>query len=573
MLRITGLIVALLVAAPRQLEAQVAMPGFAPFRLQPSVINLASVRAPDHEALMEADAAQYRAKHGGGALPQTQEGARFADAIERNISLDEFRRQAVEGGTVHTVRIISPGALGLQVNFAQMVLPAGARMFVYSNDTTRGAFTDQNNKPNHHFAVVPVPGEAATVEVFVPDRAAPAAAMVISSVAHHYRETFFKPRTVGGKRQLQQTRCQTSPPFTGYMCSLACQPNINCLPQGAAMDQKHADVKLIHGDGTGMCSAQMITNAAQDGRQLLTTAHHCESTDLARPTEDWIAVFDYRCVQPDLHDIAPHSCLSGAGYFTDLHFALCVRTPIPTCLLLLRGGDLHLALMDPCAATACSTPGCVDPEEEPSLANSVQGTRPLYRDILISRCPGWPGSGAPGSPADPWWECGGTDIMVVEMLETIPESYEVFMNGFNAENGVPHAFAGPTGISHPAGDVTKLALSRAPAGVNSWRQPGPADTHWSVVWEVGGNQGGSSGSAVFDAEGYQRGVLTGGSGSCTRQLGQRSSYGRFGFGWNRRGWEWASESNSGPELKSILDPEERLECTPWRTDPEVRSRC
>ena len=258
-----------------------------------------------------------------------------------------------------------------------------------------------------------------------------------------------------------------------------------------------------------MCSAQMITNAREDGRQLLTTAWHCEGSDPTRPTEDWIAIFGWR------------------------------------------------------------TPGCVDPEEAPPQSNSVQGTLPLYRDILVSSCPGWPGSGEPGSPEDSWWECGGTDVMVVELLEPIPESYNVFLNGFNSENGVPHAFAGPTGISHPAGDVTKLALSRAPAGVNSWRQPGPADTHWSVVWEVGGNQGGSSGSAVFDDEGLQRGVLTGGSGSCTRQLGQRSAYGRFGFAWDRRGWEWASGSNSGPTLSELLDPEDSLECTPWRgADPD-----
>jgi hypothetical protein len=103
----------------------------------------------------------------------------------------------------------------------------------------------------------------------------------------------------------------------------------------------------------------------QDGRQLLSTAHHCEGNNPTRPTEDWIAIFDYR------------------------------------------------------------TPGCVDPEEEPSLANSVQGTLPLYRDILISACPDWSGSSSPGSPADPWWECGGTDVMVVEMLEVIPDSYNV----------------------------------------------------------------------------------------------------------------------------------------------------
>lgn len=72
--------------------------------------------------------------------------------------------------------------------------------------------------------------------------------------------------------------------------------------------------------------------------------------------------------------------------------------------------------------------------------------------------------------------------MIVEMMEAIPDSYNgiyrsnphhnlistgisqnllvtsVFMNGFNAENGVPHAFAGPTGFSHPAGDVRTPAI-------------------------------------------------------------------------------------------------------------------
>ena len=170
MLRLVA-VVALI--APHRLEAQVPTEGFAPFKLQPSIIDYAAVRVPDVPALMEADAAHYAAKHGLNSslvvLPQTQEGARFADLIESNISIDEFSHQAVAGGTVHTVRILSPGALGLQVNFGEMELPAGARMFVYSNDTTRGAFTSKNNKPNRHFAVVPVEGDVVTVEVFAPD--------------------------------------------------------------------------------------------------------------------------------------------------------------------------------------------------------------------------------------------------------------------------------------------------------------------------------------------------------------------------------------------------------------------
>ena len=38
---------------------------------------------------------------------------------------------------------------------------------------------------------------------------------------------------------------------------------------------------------------------------------------------------------------------------------------------------------------------------------------------------------------------------------------------------------------------------------------------------------------------------------------------------DRRGWEWASGSNSGPTLSELLDPEDSLECTPWRgADPD-----
>jgi lysyl endopeptidase len=436
-------IAALLLAAPLRCAAQVATEGFAPFRLEPTTFSYAEVRTPDVELLVAEDAAEWREKHGGAntssaSVPQTLEGARFADVIERNVSLDRFSRHAVAGGgRVHTVRLVSPGALGLQVNFGEFVLPVGARMFVYSNDTTRGAFTHENNKPNRHFAVVPVPGEAVTVEVFVPAGATTEPAVTIKSVAHHYRETFFRARLPPDERRQLQTRCQTSPPFTGYMCSLACQPNVRC-PEGAGWeDQTQADAMMIHSEGSRGCSAQMLNNAAADGRQLLTTAWHCENTARGA-TEDWIFVFDYK------------------------------------------------------------TPGCVDPEIEPSLANSVQGTLPLYRDLLISACPDWPGSGAPNDPNAAWFQCGGTDIMVVELLEQIPDSYNVYLNGFNAENGVPHAFAEPVGISHPACDVTKIALPRAPSGRTDWRQPGPIGTHWSVVWEMGGNQGTSHPQHTFD---------------------------------------------------------------------------
>lgn len=130
-----------------------------------------------------------------------------------------------------------------------------------------------------------------------------------------------------------------------------------------------------------------------------------------------------------------------------------------------------------------------------------------------------------------------SDFQVAELVETIPEDYNVFMNGFN---GVDEPDKGAVGIHHPMGDVKKISFSFVPTKNGSWTG-GPANTHWRVEpWHNGTTEPGSSGSPLFDLNHRVVGQLHGGSASCSNMRGY-DVYGKIAKSWEL-------------DLNKILDP-------------------
>ncbi len=111
------------------------------------------------------------------------------------------------------------------------------------------------------------------------------------------------------------------------------------------------------------------------------------------------------------------------------------------------------------------------------------------------------------------------DSQLYRLLQTPPASYEPFYAGWDRRTTQP---APAISISHPGGKPKKLALDNDGAGASGF--------DWSVQWEMGTLQGGSSGSPLFN--GHQR-VL--GPACCVLDFtcnGQIAAYGRFGSFWD-----------------------------------------
>lgn len=165
-----------------------------------------------------------------------------------------------------------------------------------------------------------------------------------------------------------------------------------------------------------------------------------------------------------------------------------------------------------------------------------------------------------------------SDFMLLELNSTIPTSYNLYLNGWNiaATNS-----GGGVGIHHPAGDVKKIStFSATPSTVGvSWSGGGygvvSGSTHWSFSWSANSNghgvtEGGSSGSPLFDSNGYIIGTLSGGGSYCSA-LTASDQYGKMSYHWqtnatsnNRRLKPWLDPTNSGVTTL----PGTNASCTP-----------
>ena len=136
-----------------------------------------------------------------------------------------------------------------------------------------------------------------------------------------------------------------------------------------------------------------------------------------------------------------------------------------------------------------------------------------------------------------------SDFLLVELSSTPPESYDVYLAGWNKENIPANSV---TTIHHPSGDIKKITFDNT--GVSSSNSGGPLNTHWEISeWEDGTTEGGSSGSPLFDSDGYIIGNLTGGTASCSSST--EDLYGKLSYSWQSNG------STPSERLRDWLDPQ------------------
>ena len=107
---------------------------------------------------------------------------------------------------------------------------------------------------------------------------------------------------------------------------------------------------------------------------------------------------------------------------------------------------------------------------------------------------------------------GQFDAQLYRLNQTIPASYKPFFAGWSLATPT----SGPLwGISHPGGQPKKIQVD--------WQPPTVLTTKWSVEFDMGAVQPGSSGSPLFDRNERVIGTCSTGGGGCS----SFSNYGRF----------------------------------------------
>lgn len=135
-----------------------------------------------------------------------------------------------------------------------------------------------------------------------------------------------------------------------------------------------------------------------------------------------------------------------------------------------------------------------------------------------------------------------SDALLLKLSDRPPLDYEVYYAGWNMTKSFEAPFYD---LHHPNSDVLKISVEEDNITLGSFDYNGlfKANKHWVVKnWEMGIMEGGSSGSALFDAQGYILGSLSGGAieESC-----------------NKPGYDtyWALSEAWSEGIGRILDPE------------------
>ncbi|MCB0514926.1 MAG: PKD domain-containing protein [Chitinophagales bacterium] len=129
-----------------------------------------------------------------------------------------------------------------------------------------------------------------------------------------------------------------------------------------------------------------------------------------------------------------------------------------------------------------------------------------------------------------------SDFTLMELAEIIPESYNVYMSGWSAENTPGTAM---TCIHHPSGDIKKITFDYGGATNDG--------NFWTISeWEDGTTEPGSSGSPLFDQNKRVVGQLYGGAAACN--IIDYDTFGKLAI-------SWGAGSSASNRLKDWLDPD------------------
>lgn len=157
------------------------------------------------------------------------------------------------------------------------------------------------------------------------------------------------------------------------------------------------------------------------------------------------------------------------------------------------------------------------------------------------------------------------DFMLLQLKQAIPGSYDAVLSGWNNSASITTSVSEPKkfiGFHHPDGDNKKLSYTHQIQSSNL----GAANTHWQMMLENSYGSTGSSGSGLFNGEGYLIGQLSIGGdynvpASCVNNaagqatnIGDYVAYSKFAYVWdysvdgtanNRKLKPWLDPGNTG----------------------------
>ncbi len=208
----------------------------------------------DNQELLERDKSR----------PTTGVPLRFAEPLKADVSPSEQGTWETlkDGSWLWRLRIVSPGALSINLGFIRYRMPPGGSLFLYTPDygSIIGPFTEADNEEHGQLWTPLLPGDEIVVEVALPAAEVSKLELVLSSVNHGYLDF----EGLGNK-------------------SGSCNVDVVCS-QGDAWRDEIRSVAAYTISGIDTCSGALVNNTAQDRTPYFLTADHCGITSGNAPS-------------------------------------------------------------------------------------------------------------------------------------------------------------------------------------------------------------------------------------------------------------------------------------------------
>ncbi|MBX2928578.1 MAG: hypothetical protein KF852_12130 [Saprospiraceae bacterium] len=236
--------------------------GGQPLGLQPAFTEFLS-DLPEHR-LLPPDVEKFRREDQQGT------GFRVAAPVLADLDLTNagYWTELPNGDRFWTLKIQAPGAKGLAAMYDQVVLPQGAKLFMYDADGRQilGAFTHRNISRTGRFMTGFLHGETALIEYFEPAAQRGQGSLRIFRFDYAYESLAYE----------QEKSSATLNDFE-FGASWDCHPNIACPPGDTMSHEERSACRIIVvvEEGSGYCTGTVINNTRNNGVPYVITGFHC----------------------------------------------------------------------------------------------------------------------------------------------------------------------------------------------------------------------------------------------------------------------------------------------------------
>ena len=171
--------------------------------------------------------------------------------------LSDSELYPVTEGYIRVAGVVSEGATAVRVQFKDMALPPGARVFVYSLANPNeyyGPFDGRDASEDGTFWTPSMQGDTAVIEYFTPaGNNSNKTPFTVSSIAHIYKDVTVVADPAG-----------------------ACELEVTADWQNVAKSVGRID--FVTGGFVALCTGTLLNNAANDQKPYFLTANHCISS-------------------------------------------------------------------------------------------------------------------------------------------------------------------------------------------------------------------------------------------------------------------------------------------------------